>query len=359
MIKTENFIFGTSTSRSGSSLVANLLSANKNIIITKDLIHFFRFIYNRYNPIADSKNQLRLVKELCLRLKYRKRINIPYHKIFNHFNKVNDYSDVLNSLNSFLLNEIPGKKIIGESANTEWRNIGNLLNLNKNYKAYQVIRDPRSILSSFKKLTYSEGYDYLDIIFFWVDAINYKLKYEKEYSSNRFITVKFEEIHKSPEISAKKLCQFANVDYDENMLNVDSWPLLINTKYNYVNISAYSKKKVFGFSESRISEWKNNLKEWEIVLVQYLLKDYLKMLGYELVECNQKLLKKGLEILENSKTLKKNFLNFKKDNSGTNARSSDPTKPENWAATDLSKNQKAKFIDTVDYENYIKELNEI
>ena len=64
-----------------------------------------------------------------------------------------------------MLNEIPGKKIIGESANTEWRNIGNLLNLNKNYKAYQVIRDPRSILSSFKKLTYLEGYDYLDIIF--------------------------------------------------------------------------------------------------------------------------------------------------------------------------------------------------
>ena len=175
-----------------------------------------------------------------------------------------------------MLNEIPGKKLLEESANTEWRNIGNLLNLNKNYKAYQVIRDPRSILSSFKKLTYSEGYDYLDIIFFWVDAINYKLKYEKEYSSNRFITVKFEEIHKSPEISAKKLCQFANVDYDENMLNVDSWPLLINTKYNYVNVSAYSKKKFLDFQKVGFQSGKNNLEEWEIVLVQYLLKDYLR-----------------------------------------------------------------------------------
>ena len=48
---------------------------------------------------------------------------------------------------------------------------------------------------------------------------------------------------------SKKLCQFANVDYDENMLNVDSWPLLINTKYNYVNISAYSKKKFLDFQK--------------------------------------------------------------------------------------------------------------
>ncbi len=261
-MKTENYIFGTSTSRSGSSLVTNLLSANKNVLITKDLIHFFRFIYNKYNPITDSKNQLRLVRELCLRIRYKNNIDIPYEKILNYFNDINNYADVLNSINNFLLNEMPEKKVIGESANTEWRNIGNLLDLNKNFKAYLVIRDPRSILSSFKNLTYLEGYDYLDIIFFWIDAINYKVKYEKKYKPDRFITIKFEEIHKFPEISAKKLCEFANVDYDNNMLKPDSWPKLLNTKYHYINISAHSKDKIFGFSEKRVSTWKNNLEEW-------------------------------------------------------------------------------------------------
>ena len=61
MIKTENFIL-EQAHQDPDHPGSNLLSANKNIIITKDLIHFFRFIYNRYNPIADSKNQLRLVK---------------------------------------------------------------------------------------------------------------------------------------------------------------------------------------------------------------------------------------------------------------------------------------------------------
>ena len=55
MIKTENFIFGTSTSRSGSSLVANLLSANKNIIITKDLIHFLDLFITDITQLLTQK----------------------------------------------------------------------------------------------------------------------------------------------------------------------------------------------------------------------------------------------------------------------------------------------------------------
>ena len=55
----------------------------------------------------------------------------------------------------------------------------------------------------------------------------------------------------------------------------------------------------------------------------------------------------------------KNFNHFKKTNEGTNKRLNDPTKPENWAATDVSKNLKARFVDTADYKNYLKELERI
>ena len=77
------------------------------------------------------------------------------------------------------------------------------------------------------------------------------------------------------------------------------------------------------------------------------------------MDCNQNLLSKGLKIIENNEALCKNFNHFKKTNEGTNKRSNDPTKPENWAATDLSKNHKARFVDTADYKNYLKELERI
>jgi hypothetical protein len=356
-MNTESFIFGTGTSRSGSSLVSNLLSTNKKVIMTNDLIHFFRYIYNRYNPIDNTSKQLLLIKELCLRLKYRNRISLSYQKIFNHFKSINSYSGVLSSLNSFLLEENPGKEIIGESANTEWVNIENLLEMNNNYKAYQVIRDPRAVLSSFKKLTSARNYDYLDIIFFWVDAVNHKIKYEKKYSADRYLSIKFENIHKFPEENAKKLCNFVNIDYDPNMINTENWSKLLNSKYIHINTSAHSNKKVFGFSKKRISNWNNNLEEWEVALIQYLLKDYLKMLDYELIDCSEKTARKGLEIIENNKKLNNLLIKFKKDKSGTSVRSDDPTKPENWGATDLSTNPNLKFIDTDDYKNYMKELN--
>jgi len=60
--------------------------------------------------------------------------------------------------------------------------------------------------------------------------------------------------------------------------------------------------------------------------------------------------------MENDELLSKNLFHFKKTNEGTDKRLNDPSLPENWAATDLSKDPKARFTDTVDYENYIKEM---
>jgi len=358
-MKKEQFIFGTSTSRSGGTLVSNILSAHKDILITKDFIHFFRHIYNKYNSINESFNQTKLVQEMCLRLKYRNKIILPSKKILRYFKNIKNYSDILNAINNFLLDENPKKKVIGETANTEWRNIKNLLNLNENYKAFQVIRDPRAILSSWKKLTYSKGFKYLNVIFLWIDAVNYSENYLKQYNEERYLRIKFENIHTFPESSVKKLCQFAQVKFDPNMMQTEKWPQLLNTKYNYVNVSSYNNKQIYGFSKNRISQWKNHLEEWEVVLIQYLLKDYLKKLNYEFIDCNQNLLSKGQKIIENDEILTESFLRFKKTNEGTNKLLNDPSKPENWSATDFSKNISAKFIDTEDYQNYISEMKKI
>ena len=48
-----------------------------------------------------------------------------------------------------------------------------------------------------------------------------------------------------------------------------------------------------------------------------------------------------------------------KTNERTDKPLNDPSKPENWGATDTSKNIKAKFIDTDDYNNYLNEISKI
>ena len=88
MIKKESPVFfGSTTPRSGGSLVSNILSVHKDILITNDFIHFFRHIYEKYSPISKISNQFKLVHEMCLRLKYRQKMNINPKEILSWFQK--------------------------------------------------------------------------------------------------------------------------------------------------------------------------------------------------------------------------------------------------------------------------------
>lgn len=352
-------IFGTSTPRSGSALTANILSAHKNVIITKDLIHFFRHIFKKYSPINKKSNQYRLIYEMCLRIKIRQKISLNPKILFKKFERVKNYSDVLTVISEYILSKNKGKNLIGESANGEWRQIENFLSLNSNFKSYQVIRDPRAVLMSWKNLTFSKGYKYLNILFNWIDAINYSEKYLKKYPRNRYMRIRFEDIHGNPKKISEKLSKFLKIKVDKNMFNQKIWPKLLKNKFNYINVSAYSNKSMFGFSKKRTINWKKHIEPWELALTQFLFKKEILRLGYKLIKYDKKLVKKGLEIIQNDNLLRKNYKNYMQNRSGTDKRLNDPSNPKNWGAVDTSKNISAKFIDTKDYKIYIKSLQKI
>ena len=69
------------------ALVSNVLSAHKDILITTDFVHFFRHIYEKYSPISKISNQFKLINEMCLRLKYRQRVNVNPKEILSYFIK--------------------------------------------------------------------------------------------------------------------------------------------------------------------------------------------------------------------------------------------------------------------------------
>ena len=44
-------LFVTGTMRTGGSLLQNILSAHPKILLLSERVHFFRFVYERYNPL--------------------------------------------------------------------------------------------------------------------------------------------------------------------------------------------------------------------------------------------------------------------------------------------------------------------
>jgi hypothetical protein len=358
MSKIQNF-FCAGTLRSGGSLLSNLLSTHKDVILIIDQIRFFRYIYKRYNPIKKNSQLYKLCGELSLRLKIRDNITIKKELFFKKIkkNKAMTYPEVYSSIYEVIKKRISKKKIIGEYESGHWRNIGNFLSFNKNNCSIHMVRDPRAMLSSWKKITFSKGYKYFNSIFNWIDSVNYYLKYRKKFSKKRYLLIKFEELHKEPEKNSRMLCKFLNISFDKNMIETKKWKKLLKNRYNFINITAYGKKKkVYGFSTGRINEWQKHLEDWEINLINYLCQKGLKKLNYKFKKIDKKLLKKGIKILNKDSFLKKRYIEFLKSKKGNDMSLNDPTNPKNWES---KLKPGVKFINTPEFSIYKEELKKI
>ena len=102
-MKKEILLFGSGTPRSGGSLVSNILSVHKDIIITSDLIHFFRHIYKKYLPLYTAQNKFLLVEEMCLRIKTRNNIILNSKQILKNIKNVKNYAQLVQRIFTYIL----------------------------------------------------------------------------------------------------------------------------------------------------------------------------------------------------------------------------------------------------------------
>lgn len=352
--KNFNIIFGTGTPRAGGSLVSNLLSARKDFVITTDMIHFFRFIFKKYYPLTYLNKNI-LIEEFCLRIKFRFKIILNKKKLLKNVDKCKNYDDIF----MLIFNEIKfltKKNNVGEYANSEWRNISTFLKMNKSFKAFQVLRDPRASLVSFKNITFEKNLGYLNILIDWYDSVKYLEKNLKKFGHKRFLILKFEDIHNYPLKTSRKLCKFLNIKLDKRMFETSKWPKYLNSKFCLKNSSAYTKKKVYGFSKKRTLNWIRDIEQWELALTQNLLGKYLRRFKYKIFKTKKEDLLLAKKIISKNKSLNEKILNLKRENLINHKKPRDASDPKNWSATNIIKHPNKMFIDTPDYKKYIKEL---
>ena len=185
-----------------------------------------------------------------------------------------------------------------------------------------VVRDPRAVLASFKSLTFLPGNLYLNVIFNWVDYVNYLQMFRQMYSSEQIHIVKLEDLHLDPETNIRKLVSFVEEPFESAMMEPDKWPRLLNERYDKVNLSAHTGKKVYGFDPTRNNVWKANLTSTEIKAVELLASSALLAEGYHPRFSNgsNKSEREQIENLFNTPFLRKNYLRLIKRGEGTQTR---------------------------------------
>ena len=355
-------IYISGAMRSGSSLVSGIINGHSKSKILENF-HLQRFIIGK-NETLDKKIINFKIRETNARLGIRYGININENKVIKNLIKKNkiSYKDVYNELILDQLDQNNSLEIIGEDAPMSWRFIEQFVKMyKKQARVIHLIRDPRSIFASWKKITYQD-LNYWGCIFNLIDNMNYAKKLKSKLNKKNYLLVRFEDILKNPKKFAKIFCKFLNIKFEKEMIRPDLWPKIFEKKNIQLGWSSIGNKDVTGFYKDRIDTWKRYLNKGEIFIIEMFMKNHLIENKYKLNEISEKNESVKLELIKffkcihKSEYLKNAINNFLKHKEGTNQFANDPTDPFTWGG---GRKNKVKFISTPEGKKYLKILNSL
>ena len=344
------------TMRGGSSLVSNVLNAHSEIMVLGEYVHFFRFIYDCYNPL-NRKSIGKMLDEMHARLFYRYKVSIDKNSILKDIDTNGyTYTSVYDSITRYYSKKL-GKQIAGEDAALNWTTIPDYLKLFPDAKVIQIIRDPRSVLASWHKASYQKV-NYLDAIFNCIDNMDKCSYYSKVFPNTTYIYVKYEDIINNPEKVARRFCELIGIEFESIMIKPDKWDDIFDGVYVKRGWSSHVGKMTKGFDSSRMDAWKESLEDWELCLCELLAKDRLMKFGYELSGklFDGETVFKAIDKLRSTPFLHKRFLGWLTSNQGAEGYPDNPRDPSTWGATEKNKEL---FLNTEDGKAYLKAIEEI
>lgn len=353
-------ILASGTMRTGGSLLSNLMCAHSKMFVFGERFHFFRFCYGRYDPLCE-KSVRRLLEHQRLRLRYRFEIDFDAEAVFENVKKRGlTYSVIFDEGMKYFLNKL-GRSIWGEYVAMQWRDIPAFLNMYDNARAIHIYRDPRSVLSSWKRLSFASENQYLNTIFNWIDSMNCIERYRRELPGDRYLVLCYEDVMADPDTHAHKICDFIGVDFEDEMLKPETWHarlpkgLLINPR------SAHEGENIRGFSTSRTKNWVKNLESWEIALIEHLCHGLLERFGYEFHQEAYATadIHKGLEALGRQPLMMQRLNHLLSTGEGSPLYYNDPTDPKSWAAAKRDIAAKFTEAEAEDAKDYFEELDGI
>lgn len=139
-------------------------------------------------------------------------------------------------------------------------------------KLLQIIRDPRAALASYQAAAIGSNQP-SQLIADWSVAA----EVDAQLGENpRYLSVKFEDLIESTEVTLKSICNFLEVDFEPDMLNYHArkTPGFSPEQTHHQN----TQKPIF---KSGLEKWKNKLSNTDIALLEIYLGQHMERLGYE------------------------------------------------------------------------------
>lgn len=310
--------------RSGTEFITNVLNDHPDISAFSYVTNFMRYYYGGYlknNTIdyiklldqAEIYTNLRFGKSLdtnSIKKKLSNKSKITYAKIYNLMMK------------DLVLN-VTKKKIWAEKTQLVWRKIPDFLKMYPDGKSIIVIRDPRNVLASFKKMTNAPKPLYLGAIFNMYDVFQKAAFYKRKYK-DRVLVIKFEEFIANINLEKKKIIGFLDENLEKKFdINQNYWKSFSGKTWS---INSSFKNKIRSNMYANKIKWMKYLTKSEISLCEHVNEYFMNYFNYEVI------LKKkvGYDRLIKNLIINKYYHSWKYKNSGIEEFPSDPLNPKNW-----------------------------
>ncbi|MFA0506625.1 sulfotransferase [Vibrio sp. 10N.222.54.B12] len=135
-------------------------------------------------------------------------------------------------------------------------------------KIVNIIRDPRDVLSSKKKASWSKGRTLLS----YLVASHVQLEDAFNYHHGNIFHIYYEDLLLKPEEELKNLCIFLNIEFSDKMLDHTEASHLLVQK----DEMSWKKETLEPINKRNIGNWRNNLSEIETLSSIYVYKSAVK-----------------------------------------------------------------------------------
>jgi len=236
-----------------------------------------RFVFQRF-----GRNRLELKNAIDIGEQTNSRLLRRFNKGFD----LNEYHKRIRSepklsygiVYDILMTLYCGTSNWGEKTVLQWRNIEFLIKMFDDMIFIHCIRDPRDVLSSWKKETIAPGLDYLDAIANCYDSMRYALINNDRFK-NRYFILKFEDLVQRPFESVKKLCQENGLSFHDNMINDSLFKNKVSGERWHPN-TAFDDG-IVGISTKPVGRWKEHLSNEALLLCELVNGVHFEAFNYK------------------------------------------------------------------------------
>lgn len=259
----EKILFIVGVGRSGTTLLQNMINSHSKVAFIPEINFTRRFLFN-----SKLLNEYKKGIDSFLKfIKSEKWLNRLDSSIINKLkvDKITDDDFSIKFYKQILLTNCKNqdKSIGGDKDPRSIEIVDKIENYIPNIHWIHIIRDPRDVIVSKKKATWSKNQNNLKHIISGTIQLQLAVRWREKYQ-NKFTEIFYEDLIQSPEESLKAICSEIGINFEKGMLDFQK-----SAKTLIAKDELDWKKSVFNsINVNNHSKWKEKLSSYEIALIE-------------------------------------------------------------------------------------------